>query len=690
MMKKWWICFVCVSSVVTLASAQPGEKQLAALLKRFPQADTNKDGLLTMAEARAFQSKQRRENRKTVELPPTHADVSYGPHSNNVLDLWLVPSDTPTPLLVFIHGGGFRGGDKRQFDDSLIRNMHKEGISVASINYRLTKQGLLAEGENRYPAPMHDGARALQFLRYNASKYKLDKTKFAATGGSAGGCLLMWLGFRDDLAKPDHEDPVLRESSRLQALAPKGGQSCVHGPTVLEWFGVDSLNLSKQKGVVQSSSDVKQPTAEQLTLGLDASPITHLTPDDPPIYLFYNGANNPVNEETPWGTWVHHPIFGVKLKEAMEVYLGMECHLEYKDGPPVTEYESQQDFIIRKLKSRPVIKGNSQAGADGDSVLTKDEGDAKKWNTTGLKQANSMGGGQAAISKSGTFRVFVLMGQSNMTGAARASKLKSPYNEKHDRIRIWANGRWEYFVPSHRFGPGVSMAHQLADFWPDDTIGIIKVASGGTGLSGFEKNWSFERAELTWDGKKGPLYKDLMNVVAEAKAISKPEFCGFVWKQGAADGTRKNLAAEYYERFKQLIADLRSDLNEPDLPVFVPSYMNDEALLKALLSNMSDEDVLKAKKSASKAPENDEELLKVLLSHIYAKGSIKAFGKRPYIANVIMAQNRAGRDIPNVTTLYPGELPRIGGGNNHINAEGQIKLGKIVATAVEEFYKTKE
>ena len=65
-------------------------------------------------------------------------------------------------------------------------------------------------------------------------------------------------------------------------------------------------------------------------------------------------------------------------------------------------------------------------------------------------------------------------------------------------------------------------------------------------------------------------------------------------------------------------------------------------------------------------------------------------GKRPYIAHVIMAQNRAGRDIPNVTTLYPGNLPRIGGDNNHINAEGQIMLGKIVASAVKEFYKAKE
>jgi len=693
MMKKWWICFVCLTFVVTIASAQPREGLLTTLLKRFPQADTNKDGVLTMEEAKAFQNKQRREKRKKVTIPPTHANVAYGSHPNNVLDLWLTPSDIPTPLLVFIHGGGFRGGDKRQFDVSLINNMHKEGISIASINYRLTKQGLLAEGENMYPAPMHDGARALQFLRYHASTYNLDKTRFAATGGSAGGCMLMWLGFHDDLAQADHNDPVLRESSRLQVLAPRGGQSCVHGPTLLKWFGVDSLNLSRQKGVVQSSSEVKQPTAKQLALGLDASPITHLTPDDPPIYLFYNGANDPVDEETPWGTWVHHPIFGIKLKEAMEVYLGMECHLEYKDGPPVTEYESQQDFIIRKLKSLPTkaIKGNPTAGAVGDSVLTEEE-EAAKWKTTGFKQSNTMGGGEAAISKSGTFRVFVLMGQSNMQGAGRAKELKAPYNKKHDRIRIWANGRWEYFVPSQRFGPGVSMAHQLAESWPDDTIGIIKVASGGTGICGFEKNWSFERAELTWDGKKGPLYRDVLNAVAEARNISKPEFCGFVWKQGAADGTRKVLANAYYDRFKQLISDLRSDLGVADLPTFVPVYMKDEELLKALLSRMNEKDVLKAKRSAGKAPENDGELLKTLLSYINdldLPEARKLGGRRPYIATVINAQNRAGREIPNVTTLYPGKLPS-GDDGTHYSSEGYITLGKIVATAVEEFYKTKE
>jgi len=103
---------------------------------------------------------------------------------------------------------------------------------------------------------------------------------------------------------------------------------------------------------------------------------------------------------------------------------------------------------------------------------------------------------------------------------------------------------------------------------------------GGTGICGFEKDWAYDRAQLTFDGDKGPLYQDLMNAVEEAKYISQPEFCGFFWKQGAADGTKKILANAYYERFKQLISDLQADLGVPELPTFVPVYANDKDLLK--------------------------------------------------------------------------------------------------------------
>jgi hypothetical protein len=239
-----------------------------------------------------------------------------------------------------------------------------------------------------------------------------------------------------------------------------------------------------------------------------------------------------------------------------------------------------------------------------------------KWNSPGFKQANSMGGGETPIPKSGKFRVLVLMGQSNMTGSARAKNLKPPYTERHDRIRIWANGRWEYFVPTNRFGPGVSLAHQLADFWPEDTTGIIKISIGGTGIRAFEKDWSFERADRTFDGKKGPLYQDLMNAAAEAMKISDPEFNAFVWKQGGADGTKKDLAHEYFDTFTQLVTDLRTDLGAPDLPVIIPVNMNEEELLETIMAGASDQQLAEARKSAEVEPQNKSEFLGMLVAHM--------------------------------------------------------------------------
>jgi len=89
-MKKWWIYFVCIALVATMASAQTREERLATWLERFPQLDTNKDGVLTKEEAQAF-LKQRQGKRQKIELPPpTHSDVAYGSHVRNILDLWLI------------------------------------------------------------------------------------------------------------------------------------------------------------------------------------------------------------------------------------------------------------------------------------------------------------------------------------------------------------------------------------------------------------------------------------------------------------------------------------------------------------------------------------------------------------------------------------------------------------------------
>ncbi len=91
------------------------KERLAETLKKNPEADTDKDGALSPAEVRAFQIKRRemQEKRRAEEdrNPPPFSDVAYGEHEKQRFDVWPVPdAKEPTPLVLFIHGGGFRGG----------------------------------------------------------------------------------------------------------------------------------------------------------------------------------------------------------------------------------------------------------------------------------------------------------------------------------------------------------------------------------------------------------------------------------------------------------------------------------------------------------------------------------------------------------------------------------------------------
>src|SRR5687768_370541 len=96
---------------------------------------------------------------------PTLANVPYGPHERNVIDFWdkrPSGSGNAAPLLVFIRGGSFRGGNRQNIDPALLHGCLDAGISVAAVNYQLSQHAL-------YPAPMLDCARALQLIRSRAS-----------------------------------------------------------------------------------------------------------------------------------------------------------------------------------------------------------------------------------------------------------------------------------------------------------------------------------------------------------------------------------------------------------------------------------------------------------------------------------------------------------------------------------------
>lgn len=263
----------------------------------------------------------------------------------------------------------------------------------------------------------------------------------------------------------------------------------------------------------------------------------------------------------------------------------------------------------------------------------------------GLKQANTMGGGKAGIPKTGKFRVFLLAGQSNMTGQGRAAQLKPPLNQPHERIRVWANNRWEYFIPKRSFGPGLNLAHELAEHWPNDTIGIIKVAIGGTGILSFQPDWSKESADRSKDGRKGDLYRDLTGAVNAARKVSDFELTAFCWKQGGKDMRYPKLAAEYLGNFRKMITGLRKDLGAPNLPAFIGAYATREEL-----ENFA--------------------------------GKINK--SRPGAKDVIKAHLDAGDQIPHVVTFPHGKLPCHADGI-HYNTEGQLTLGKLFADQIRQY-----
>jgi acetyl esterase/lipase len=106
---------------------------------------------------------QRRGANQATKIEPTVSNVSYGEHERHVLDFYKAESSSPTPLVLYIHGGGFVRGSKDTINQETLKQLLDAGISVAAIHYRLA-------GEVPLPASHEDAQRAIQTLRSKADK----------------------------------------------------------------------------------------------------------------------------------------------------------------------------------------------------------------------------------------------------------------------------------------------------------------------------------------------------------------------------------------------------------------------------------------------------------------------------------------------------------------------------------------
>ena len=284
---------------------------------------------------------------RPYQIKPDYENIPYGPHERNVLDFWKAKSDHPTPLVIHIHGGGFVQGDKSTIPMPLLRYALDHGISVATINYRYSTQA-------PYPAPMEDGAHAVQFLRSKAREWNIDPNKFAASGGSAGAGILMWIGFSKDMADPSSSDPVRRQSTRLQALGPVDGQSTYDPREIEKLVGEETAKIGPIRQLVGLKPG-QQADEHIWHLYEEASPITHVSANAPPVFMYYTRPMRPLPVADS-GEGIHNPRMGYLLQERMQK-LGRVCevHLvsDYHSKTPAQEvYPQMVEFFVRHFKEK--------------------------------------------------------------------------------------------------------------------------------------------------------------------------------------------------------------------------------------------------------------------------------------------------------------------------------------------------
>ena len=250
---------------------------------------------------------QRRNRDTSPKIPESvtvHRDIAYvtDGHARQKLDLY-VPADTGEnlPLIIWVHGGAWRGGNKTHY-----RPMEylSAGYAGASINYRLSQHAV-------FPAQIEDVKAAVRWLRANAETYRLDPNRFAAWGSSAGGHLVAMLGTAGDVAEFEVGEN-LEVSSKVQAVVD------YFGPT--DFLQMDAHRLPD--GLVHDAPDspesklVGGPIQEHRDRVTKANPITYVSKDNPPFLIIHGDQDKLV----PF----HQSVL---LKDALE-----------KAGVPVTFY----------------------------------------------------------------------------------------------------------------------------------------------------------------------------------------------------------------------------------------------------------------------------------------------------------------------------------------------------------------
>ena len=263
----------------------PGELPQSAR-RNFAKVDTNKDGAISLGEHVRFLKRPRMAQPRQPKGVNVLRDIPYADTGNprQMLDLILPVKRVgkePLPVIVFIHGGGWRNGNKSSGINrvaGLVRTGRYVGVS---IGYRLT-------GEAIWPAQIHDCKAAIRWLRGNAKKHGMDPDRIAVWGSSAGGHLVSMLGSSGGVKELEGKlGKHLGQSSRVTAVVN------YYGPSALLQMDDHPGKMKHNASNSPESLLVGAPIQEAKKKTRQVSPLTHVSEDDAP-HLHVHGTKDPL------------------------------------------------------------------------------------------------------------------------------------------------------------------------------------------------------------------------------------------------------------------------------------------------------------------------------------------------------------------------------------------------------------
>ncbi|MEM9847254.1 MAG: alpha/beta hydrolase [Bacteroidota bacterium] len=278
------------------------------------------------------------------------SNVRYGNHKRNKFDIATPNSETPTPLVIYIHGGGFTMGDKKAayIHSDTIRKFLANNIAFATINYRY-----LDQSEDGVLSCLQDCKNFLQFARYYADELNVDPERIATYGPSAGGGAGLWLATSDDLADMGSEDLLQRQSTRLSAAVALGTQSTYDMVRWEEIFAPYNFMLADTMFDQQTLFDfysindleqLYQPKTTDYRASVDM--LRLMDAQDAPIYVQNFGKALPPKETVDL---YHHPYHAHALKERATAVGLPHLITSYKTGITDERDQGPVQFLLEQF-----------------------------------------------------------------------------------------------------------------------------------------------------------------------------------------------------------------------------------------------------------------------------------------------------------------------------------------------------